>query len=304
MPRTRVPAHGFGREQAQALAGLIALFVITAAWWALALWPADAAPAWLARTRYVCFGVNETGLPDAGGWIGLIAGPLGMFGILIIGWREGLFRLIRHTRRSRALAATFAILAVGVAALVTGAVARVQQARASTVAVERASERELATFQKLDRDAPPLVLTSQTGAILDITTLKGKPVLVTFAYAHCATVCPLIVTQSLKAQAPLRGSGDEPAVLIVTLDPWRDTPSRLPTMAASWQLPAEHAYVLSGSVEQVETVLDQWQVPRSRDLTTGSITHPPLVYVLDREGHIAYAATGGVDAIVNLIRRL
>ena len=227
-----------------------------------------------------------------------------MFAILTIGWREGLYALIRHARHSRTLAATFALLVLGAAVLVTGVIVRVRQARASTVAVESAAEREPATVQKVARDTPPLALISQTGMVLDIRALTGKPVLVTFAYAHCATVCPLIVRQTLKAQAQLRGTGDEPIVLIVTLDPWRDTPSRLPAMAATWQLPANDAYVLSGSVEQVETVLDEWQVPRSRDLTTGNVTHPSLVYVLNRGGHTAYAATGGVDTIVNLIRRL
>jgi hypothetical protein len=53
---------------------LVAL--ITVAWWGLALWPlGNDAPAWLARTQYVCFGTQPDGLPDASGWLALILQP-------------------------------------------------------------------------------------------------------------------------------------------------------------------------------------------------------------------------------------
>ena len=37
---------------------------------------------------------------------------------------------------------------------------------------------------------------------------------------------------------------------------------------------------------------------------TGDVTHPPLVYILDAEGRIAYATTGGVEAMVELLGRV
>jgi cytochrome oxidase Cu insertion factor (SCO1/SenC/PrrC family) len=129
-------------------------------------------------------------------------------------------------------------------------------------------------------------------------------VLVTFAFAHCTTICPVIVKQTLDAQAMLRGSPAYPAVLIVTLDPWRDTPSRLPALAESWQLPAGDAFVLSGAVEQVESVLNAWNIPRSRNESTGDVTHPSLVYVVDNNGRIAFASTGGSENLAALLRRL
>ena len=65
------------RRDALGLSLLAAVGGITAAWWALALWPLDAgAPTWLVRTRFVCFGSSENGLPHAGGWIALIGEPI------------------------------------------------------------------------------------------------------------------------------------------------------------------------------------------------------------------------------------
>jgi protein SCO1/2 len=295
---------GLDREESQALTGLVALFVITAAWWALALWPLSAAPAWLERTRYVCFGVTASGLPDGGGWIGLIAGPLGMLTILLFGWQRGIERLLRRARRSRALAGTFAALALGCIVMVTGAAVRVQQARVAPAWLQLDDGVPPPTYPRLDRAAPALSLTSQHGDAVALDDFRGRPVIVTFAYAHCTTICPVIVTHALRAQEQLRGSTHEPVVLVVTLDPWRDPPSRLPAMAQAWSMPATDALVLSGAVTEVEAVLDGWEVARTRDDATGEVTHPSLLYVIDGAGRIAYASTGGVDALVSLIRRL
>jgi protein SCO1 len=295
---------GHGREEAAALTGLIALFAITAAWWALALWPVQDGPAWLERTRYVCFGVAGSGLPDAGGWIGLIAGPLGMLAILLAGWWRGVRGLVLRARSSRVLAGTLAGLAAGCVLLAAGATVRVQQARAAPLWAEAAGAIPDRNYPRLDRPAPALRLTDQHGAAFDFAALRGRPALVTFAYAHCATICPLVVKHALDAQATLRGSSHEPVVIVVTLDPWRDTPSRLPGMAASWGLPADGAWILGGSVAAVEAALDAWEVPRSRNLTTGEVTHPSLTYIVDAAGVLAYASNAGTDALVALLRRI
>jgi hypothetical protein len=62
-----------------AVSALVAIVAVTAAWWALALWPVGgSAPDWLLRTREVCFGATADTLPDAGGWILLVGQPAGM----------------------------------------------------------------------------------------------------------------------------------------------------------------------------------------------------------------------------------
>lgn len=108
----------------------------------------------------------------------------------------------------------------------------------------------------------------------------------------------------MDAQEQLAQAGERPVALILTLDPWRDTPSRLPEMARSWGLPAADAFVLGGAVQDVERTLDAWEVPRTRDLTTGEVVHPALTYVVDRDGRIAYATNGTARAIVSLVERL
>ncbi len=304
MTKGDAPPSGLSPEEAQAAAGSVALLLITAAWWALALWPVDDAPAWLERTRFVCFNVTESGLPDAGGWIGLIGGPLGMGVILATGWSAGFSELLARARRSGAVAVSFAAVVAGFVLLMAGAAWRVQDARAAVPRAELPGGLAPEDYPRGDRPAPPLGLTSQLGTELTLEDLRGRPVLVTFAFAHCQTICPLVVRDALAAREALHGTAVEPAVLVVTVDPWRDTPSRLPAMAEEWQLPDDGAWVLSGEVDAVQQVLDAWQVPRDRVEATGEIIHPPLTYVLDGEGRMAFASTGRADALIALLRRL
>jgi protein SCO1 len=288
------------RDERIALVGLGAILGITAGWWALALWPvAGGGPEWLVRARAVCFGIYESGLPDAGGWVGLIGSPLGMLAVLLVGWgatvRRGLAGLAGSRAGRAALAGSVALVAIGLA----GAGARVASAAGGVVLLDDGVGVP-DTYPRLDRDAPPLALLDQYGGTGTLERFRGRAVLLTFAYAHCATVCPLLVQDALHAQRELAG---EPVVLVVTLDPWRDTPARLPHVATTWGLTGD-AYLLGGAVADVEAVLDAWQVPRSRDPRTGEVSHPALTYLIDGDGRIAYASTGARATLAELLRRL
>lgn len=298
--------RGLAGREAGALAALGVILAITAAWWALALWPlpGDVAP-WLARTRAVCFGAVANGLPTTAGWMVLIGQPVYMLAALwlISGTTlsAGLKNLAMFPAGRGLLAATMILLIGGISS------AAVRVARAAPVesldAVPDAAPALAVQLPRLNRAAPALALLDQRGEGLTLERLRGRPVFITFAFAHCSTVCPLVVHDVLEAQ---RGAGEpQPAVVVITLDPWRDPPARLPAIADQWQL-GRDAYVLSGAVPDVERTLDDWSVGRSRDPRTGDVTHAALVYVLDRSGRIAFAlnGAGGASTLAGLLARL
>lgn len=279
---------------------------VTVFWWAFALWPVGDAPDWLVRTRLVCFGVDGGGLPDRAGWVALVGQPLGMLGALLVGWRGavgGACRTLISTTRGRMLGgAAAAVVLIAVA----GVGWRVSAARIPAGWTEL--EGLPVTYPRIDRPAPALDLVDHTGATFSTAVLAGRPAIVTFAFAHCETVCPVLVRNALDARGRLaaRDGGaprTEVAVVVVTLDPWRDTPARLPHVARSWGM-GEGSYLLGGPPADVESVLDAWQVARERDMRTGDVAHPALSYIVDAAGRIAYATTGGTDALVELVRRL
>lgn len=273
---------------------LAMILVITAAWWALALWPAGAAsPEWLLRTRDVCFGTAHTGLPDAGGWILLIGEPIGMMGTLyaIAGTslREelhGIFRRMRGTPSGRrAVLLTGGLAALGLApAFVARAVA---SASATTARAVSPAPRTMET------PAPHAWLVDQHGTEISLALLR-RPAILTVAFGHCETVCPTLVRQVLRARAD---AGRETMPLfIVTVDPWRDTADRLLTISREWDLgPDDH--LLSGDVGVVEKVLDALAVGRVRDTNTGNIAHAAVVMLLDGQGRITTRFDGDVGQL-------
>jgi cytochrome oxidase Cu insertion factor (SCO1/SenC/PrrC family) len=288
-----------GRARA-AVAALGAIVAITAGWRALALWPAGGdAPDWLLRTREVCFGTTRDGLPDAGGWVLLVGQPIGMILFLGAVWgsdlRAGLGLAMSRVTGQIAVGAAGALIVAGV----SGAVVRVRTAGFepfSTGAGDIAAQ-----LTRVNDAAPALSLVDQAGREVSLESFRGRPVLVGFAFAHCETVCPLIVSDMLTAQQRLGPDG--PAVLVVTLDPWRDTPGRLPSMARQWSL-EDDAHVLSGPPEIVERTLNAWRVPRVRNEKTGDISHPALIYVVSGTGRISFVVSGGADAIAAAVRAL
>lgn len=289
------------RAERWAVAGLAATLAVTAVWWALALWPvAPGAAPWLERTRQVCFGSTETGLPDAGGWLLLIGQPLSMVVTLVVVWgralRGGLWALSRTGSGRVALALTLAAGSFGA----LGAGLRVSDALDVSVNLTGAPLQP-DSYPVLDRPAPPLDLVDQHGQRFALERFRGRPVVVTFAFGHCTTLCPMTVYNAREAARAFRERN--PALVVVTLDPWRDTPSRLPHLASRWELDRDQ-FVLSGPVDDVERVLESWDVARERDLRTGDVAHPPLVYLVDGRGRIAYATPGDPQLTAALGLRL
>ena len=276
-----------------ALSALAAIVAITASWWALALWPAADAPAWLVLTRETCFGTAATGLPDAGGWMALTGQPLGMLLVLFAGWgqdvKSGLHAAMRRVSGQLAVGAAAALLIAGV----LGVVVRVRVADARPFATS-STEAVAGQLNRLNDAPKPLSLVDQSGRTVTLEQFRGRPVLVTFAYAHCETVCPVLVNEVLSARDAL--TSPKPVVLIVTLDPWRDTPSRLGAMAERWGASGD-VHVLSGVPDSVERVLNAWRVPRARNERTGDVSHPSVVYVIGTDGKIAYVLSGSRPVI-------
>ena len=330
------PSASAARGAMVALAGLL---VVTVAWWALALWPVEGVPpGWLERARAVCFNAGPSGLPDTSGWLLLVGQPIGMLAVLMVIAGDAVRAALR-----RAFASPAGLLGIAVAAgvLVGGvvlAVVRVVDAPRDAEWLEAAAARVPASYPRLDRPLPEVAgLVDHRGDEFGWERVAGRPALLTFGFGHCTTVCPLTVMAAREVQDRFRAEGREMALVVITLDPWRDTPARLPALARQFHLVGGgggggsgsggegegvgvsggergdgsrgereggiDAYLVSGSVEAVNAALDALQVGRERVEDTGDIVHPALVYVVDANGTMIYAASGHADLIEELARR-
>lgn len=281
-----------------AFTALLVIVLITAGWWALALWPVGSVePEWLLRTRAACFGSAPGGLPDAGGWILLIGQPLGMLGVLLAVWSKALVADLRRLRSNPWWHGALIVGPAMVLIVVTLTGRRVAVAAGLGAAPSIAPA---GVLTRADTDVTTLELQDQHGRRRSLAEVGNGPTLLTFAFGHCTTVCPTIVQDLRRARA--KAARPDVPMVVLTLDPWRDTPGRLATLAAQWQLlPTD--LVLSGSVAEVERALDVLGVTRRRDEATGDIAHVGMVALLN-EGRVRARVEGGWGQAAQLLADL
>jgi protein SCO1/2 len=137
-------------------------------------------------------------------------------------------------------------------------------------------------------------LVNQDGETVDLAALRGRVVLLTAVYASCPMSCPLILGQAKAAIAavPSELRGDL-RVIAVSMDPAHDTPDVLAGLARTHQVEAPLYALVTGEPAEVERVLDDMGIARTRDPETGVIDHANLFLLVDRGGRIAYRLTLG-----------
>lgn len=80
--------------------------------------------------------------------------------------------------------------------------------------------------------AAEFALTDHVGRAVSLRSYRGAPVLLFFGYAHCPDVCPLTLDRLTRALRAAGGRARDVRILLVTLDPARDTPAALKAYAA------------------------------------------------------------------------
>jgi cytochrome oxidase Cu insertion factor (SCO1/SenC/PrrC family) len=263
------------------IAWLLGLWaMVTLSWWGFAFAQPGPASAWLKTAQAACFGSLADGLPSAWGWAVLLLAPLSLLTGLLAAYQEELALLRR--RRVLPWLALFGAAFLAQGAWVGLKIHRALRARAM-FSINAPAEALPESYPRSAGALPSFKLTDQRGRQLDNAGLRGRPHVLTFAYAHCATICPFLVRDTLTAVRAVPGA----QTLFLTLDPWRDTPSSLPGLAARWGM-GDESRLLSGPPAAVLALLKGLDVPYRRDEKTGVVDHPPLVFVLDAQGRVAY----------------
>lgn len=152
-------------------------------------------------------------------------------------------------------------------------------------------------------------LTGEDGRPIDASAFRGRAALVYFGYTHCPDVCPETMTRLMRVLALLSPQArSEVRILFVSVDPARDTPAAMRDYVGAFD--AEHAYGLTGSERQIESLAKRYRVAyqmEKRD-PNGSyeVTHSSAVYVFDAQGRARLLATDqdSPDAIAADLRRI
>ena len=145
--------------------------------------------------------------------------------------------------------------------------------------------------------APVFDLTDHRGQSVSLGDQRGRIVLLTFLYTHCPDTCPLFLFRIRQVLADLKVSDEQVSVVVVTVDPERDTVDHLKRFAGSW--PANW-YYLTGHPLKVARVWNDYEVYVDMEGIGGlhsahedyGVIHSAKVAVVDREGSIAAELVG------------
>ena len=144
------------------------------------------------------------------------------------------------------------------------------------------------------RSLPPFQLTRHDGQPLDNGALKGHWTLVFIGFTHCPDVCPTTLAQLKQAQAAWKSIPEarRPRVLFVSVDPERDTATRLGEYVHAFHKDTLAATADVPSLERFATALGFvfQKVPgkhfdeNPEDYT---VEHSASLAVLDPQGRLA-----------------
>jgi protein SCO1/2 len=132
-----------------------------------------------------------------------------------------------------------------------------------------------------------LALTDHTGAPRTLADWKGKVVVLFFGFTQCPDVCPTTLATMADVMKRLGPAADEVQVLLVTLDPERDTPAVLAPYVGAFD---PRFVALRGDPEATARAAREFKVfyqkVPGRTEKTYSIDHTAASYLLDREGRL------------------
>jgi protein SCO1/2 len=141
------------------------------------------------------------------------------------------------------------------------------------------------------RRAPRIRLADARGGTLDTRSLAGRPYLVTFLFANCPDVCPLIGAQLRETLARLGSDARRIAVVAVSVDPRGDTPEAVRTWLRRQRAPAQFRYLI-GDERALAPVWRAWyaapQIPGDPESA-----HTAVVWLVDADGRLAAKVGAG-----------
>jgi protein SCO1 len=132
----------------------------------------------------------------------------------------------------------------------------------------------------------PLVLTDQGGHAADWRIRRGAPQVVAMFYSSCQYICPLIVDSGKavdKSLTPKQRARLK--ILLVSMDPRRDTPAALQHIVDKRQLDTRRWTLASPPQDEVRAVAGVLGV-RYRELANGEFNHTSALLLLDADGRI------------------
>lgn len=145
--------------------------------------------------------------------------------------------------------------------------------------------------------APDFTLTDSNGQLSNLSDFRGKLLVLYFGYTFCPDVCPATLAEISQAIELLGSKADQVQVIMISVDPERDTPEKL----ANYMGHFNPGFLgLTGSPEEIATVATLYGIyyeKREGSAATGYLVdHTASVMVIDEKGHLKLVFPFGTPA--------
>jgi len=152
-------------------------------------------------------------------------------------------------------------------------------------------------------------MTDHEGRAVNLQSLVGRPVAVSFIYTRCPNpkMCPLTATRMADLERRLAEAGlsDKVQLWLISFDPTYDTPGRLKAFAQGRGVKFSSVRLFRPQEKELEQLKFEFGVNAVRQ-ADGSIAHYTDLFLIDRQGRfVRYYAGGGWDntkVVIDLTR--
>jgi protein SCO1/2 len=136
------------------------------------------------------------------------------------------------------------------------------------------------------KQAPTIDLRNYQGQRVTLSQYRGKAVLVTFLYANCPDICPLIAS-NLRVTLNLLGrQAAHEQVIAVSVDPRGDTPAAVAHFVSDHEMTGRMQYLIGSASERART-WSAWGVGSVREAGQPQlVSHSALVYGVSASGRL------------------
>jgi protein SCO1 len=130
-------------------------------------------------------------------------------------------------------------------------------------------------------------LADHTGKPRALADFRGRVVVMFFGFTHCADVCPTTLAQLAAAVKKLGTDGDKVQVLLVTVDPERDTPQVLSQYVTAFN---PRFLALRGTTEETARVAREFKIIYQKVAgarpDSYTMDHSAGTFIFDRQGRL------------------
>lgn len=150
----------------------------------------------------------------------------------------------------------------------------------------------------LDSTAPAadFALPGEDGRMVRLSDFQGRLVLLYFGYTTCPDICPATLGDVARAVAALGAQAADVQVIMISVDPERDTPQAVAAYARNFD---PNFIGLSGTLDQVTAAAAPFGIYFEK-VEGGSqalgylVNHTSTVTVVDRQGYVRLVWPFGV----------